>query len=121
MTGSELDYFVTYKNEILIVTIFGEINSTSLPIFTECIKEINSIEDTCSFIVLYMRDVSQVTKDSLGIFSKFLENLKKLTPDKFKICSAKPSLRVLFLDSNITTKDVFTNNLKETTLELLKK
>ena len=112
--GTFLEFYLSSKDNLLIVTLVGFLNEEHGEIVSNCLEEIRIAEE--SFGVLYVRDLQDLDEIGFNIFRELVATMRDKFKQGFTICSAKPTFRLALTQREISEESEYSNNLKEVAL-----
>jgi anti-anti-sigma regulatory factor len=99
LTDTDLQYSISEKNHMLVVTLTGDLSTASLAQLDSCRKEIlGKKEVRC--VVLYFQKVEQVTTDVIPFVTQLQRDIRT-KPSELRLCGLKSSIRERLLKTGV--------------------
>lgn len=114
---TEFQYFVAANAPFLVVSFVGPIDKHSLEKLEKCETEMN-LHDNLKFIILYFRDVSNVTTEAIPALTSMQKRIRE--KHQLRICSLNPDLKQKLIKLGVVRGLELTDNLQVTLLDLKK-
>ena len=114
MTHSEeelnLQYFLSNKGRILVVTFVGNMDSASIQTIEKCTSEILQMKDI-KFVIFYFRDTKKIMMEALTQLTIMQKEVRKSC--ELQICSLSPDIREKLSKNGVIRSKELTNNLAD--------
>lgn len=105
-----LQYFLSRKGPILVVTFVGDMNVPSIQAIEKCTSEISATE-LVKFVILYFRDTKRIALEAIPYLATMQKEVRK--KGELQICSMHPEMREKLSKHGIIRANENTNNLAE--------
>ncbi len=105
-----LQYFLSSKGPILVVTFVGEMNDASIKTLEKCNAELIAIKDV-KFVILYFRDTKRISMDAIPVLATMQKEIRKT--HSLQICSMAPDMREKLKKQGVIRDAEMTNNLAD--------
>lgn len=111
-TDKELQYFISSKEQFLVISFLGRMTKSTNAIFEACQGEIASAK--AQYVVLSFHDVTHVERPVIPSLVKLQKFIRDKAPDiELRVCHLKPDLGAMLVDSGAVRREELKMNLKE--------
>jgi anti-anti-sigma factor len=110
LTPSKLEYFLSEKNDYLVVSFLGAMNKLTAPEIEKCLEE--AMARQARKFVLNFHDVIQVEPGAIAPLVRFQKALRD-RPGEVRVCFLKPVFQRYLIDSGAIRPAEIAPNLLE--------
>src|SRR5689334_11659007 len=82
-----LEFFISEKQDFLVVALLGTINKANAPLIEKCQLEV--LTHSASYVVLSLHDVTQLDTGGIPALVRFQKAIRD-KPAELRICFVKP-------------------------------
>jgi anti-anti-sigma factor len=109
--STDLQFFVSEKNSVLVVSIAGRLHKKSEAVLEECKAEI--VNRRPRFVILYLRELAdRVDINALPALVRLQKAVRDL-PAELKICGVHPEFKKLLEQKGLLRLGELARNLEE--------
>lgn len=110
LTPSKLQYFLSEKNDYLVVSFVGAMNKLTAPDIEKCLEEV--LPKNARKFVLNFHDVIQVEPGAIAPLVRFQKAMRD-KPGEVRVCFLKPTFQRYLIDSGAIRPAEIAQNLLE--------
>ena len=111
-TDKDLQYFVSSKEQFLVISFLGRMTKSTNAVFDACQNEIASTQ--AQYVVLSFHDVTNVERPVIPSLVKLQKFIRDKAPDiELRVCHLKPDLGTMLIDSGAIRREELKTNLKD--------
>lgn len=115
----EFDYFISEKNEFLVVSFLGKIDNNCLDKLSNLKQEILSKEQV-KFVVLNFRDSIDIVGEAIQAFTHFQKDIRA-KPAELRVCGLNPNIKDKLIRLGLLRGNEIVDNLNVAIQSLAKK
>lgn len=108
MNECDFNYYLSEKDEILIITLIGEMTESAIPKLKECIEEMKVKNP--QFVAFNLHDINKIGIDGVRLFAH-MQKLIREKPAKIRICFLETKIKERLIKEGIVREGEIVDNL----------
>src|SRR5579885_1175781 len=110
-SGSELQYFLSSKNGIAVISFTGMLSREGESVLAQCLTEITAARPKS--VVIVLRDLSPLIEaKALPVLARLQKAIRDL-PSELRLCGLHPKLKAILEERGLLRSAEVANNLLE--------